>query len=100
MFSSRELTGVAGSLSVRDPHCDRGDHADFLGIDQPESLRTLSSDVKKAKRDIQRIILEAPSKNDAGITRAETFVHILRVFETELSVQLKEWGDVSNIVKV
>ncbi|KAF6758817.1 meiosis protein SPO22/ZIP4 like-domain-containing protein [Ephemerocybe angulata] len=81
VLSTREMITATGTLN-------------------PQILRTMNADIRKAKADIERAVQqEGPLRNADITSRGETYVHVLRIFEAEMCVQLRDWDEVSDIVK-
>ncbi|KAF5339435.1 hypothetical protein D9611_009828 [Ephemerocybe angulata] len=81
VLSTREMITATGTLN-------------------PQILRTMNADIRKAKADIEHAVQqEGPLRNADITSRGETYVHVLRIFEAEMCVQLREWDEVSDIVK-
>ncbi|KAF6758826.1 meiosis protein SPO22/ZIP4 like-domain-containing protein [Ephemerocybe angulata] len=81
VLSTREMITATGTLN-------------------PQILRTMNADIRKAKADIERAVQqEGPLRNADITSRGETYVHVLRIFEAEMCVQLSDWDEVSDIVK-
>ncbi|OSX68031.1 hypothetical protein POSPLADRAFT_1064401 [Postia placenta MAD-698-R-SB12] len=61
-------------------------------------LRPLLDDIAASKKRIRSIIDNKKVDRDES-TRAEPFLHVLRVFETELLSRLREWGRLLSIIE-
>lgn len=66
---------------------------------QHSLLRPLLDDIAASKKRIRSIIDNKKVDRDES-TRAEPFLHVLRVFETELLSRLREWGRLLSIIEV
>ena len=67
---------------------------------QVERLRVITADIKTSKNRITDILNKAKTLDEGEGDRIQYFLHILRVFETEFLVHLKEWNQISQIVQV
>ena len=67
---------------------------------QVERLRVIAADIKTSKNRITDILNKAKTLDEGEGDRIQYFLHILRVFETESLVHLKEWNQISQIVQV
>ena len=67
---------------------------------QVERLRVIAADIKTSKNRITDILNKAKTLDEGEGDRIQYFLHILRVFETEFLVHLKEWNQISQIVQV
>lgn len=63
-------------------------------------MRILWEDIESDKKRIRAIVDEGNVLGDEEISRAESFLHVLRVFEAEILCQLKEWEAVLRVVEV
>lgn len=66
--------------------------------EQHSLLRPLLDDIAASKKRIRSIIDNKKVDRDES-TRAEPFLHVLRVFETELLCRLREWGRLLSIIE-
>ena len=67
---------------------------------QVERLRVITADIKTSKNRITDILNKAKTLDEGEGDRIQYFLHILRIFETEFLVHLKEWNQISQIVQV
>jgi len=71
----------------------------ILTYHQPdEELRKLSGDITSCKTRIQTIIDTTKTLSEDEVIRARACLHVLRVFKTEMLCQLKQWGDIHQIL--
>ena len=67
---------------------------------QEDRLRTCTAEIKAAIDKITDISSRNVFQDDQDNDRLQYFIHALRIYEAEFSVQLKEWKRVSQIVEV
>ena len=67
---------------------------------QEDRLRTSIAEIKAAMDKITGIYNRNVVQNGQDSDRLQYFIHALRIYEAEFSVQLKEWKRVSQIVEV
>lgn len=67
---------------------------------QEDRLRSSSSELKAAMDKITDISNRNVIQDGQDSDRLQYFIHALRIYEAEFSVQLKEWKRVSQIVEV
>lgn len=67
---------------------------------QEDRLRTSTAEIKAAMDRITDISNRNVIQDSQDSDRLQYFIHALRIYETEFSVQLKEWKRVSQIVEV
>jgi hypothetical protein len=67
---------------------------------QEDRLRTSTAEIKAAVDKINDISNRNVMQDGPDSDRLQYFIHALRIYEAEFSVQLKEWKRVSQIVEV
>jgi hypothetical protein len=67
---------------------------------QEDRLRTSTAEIKAAMDKITDISNRNVMQDGRDTDRLQYFIHALRIYEAEFSVQLKEWKRVSQIVEV
>lgn len=67
---------------------------------QASLLRAIAAGIKDAKNRITGVIAKNKVQESVDCDRIQYFLHVLRVFEAEFLVQLKEWDQLSLIVGV
>ena len=67
---------------------------------QEDRLRTSTAEIKAAMDKITDISNKNVMQDGRDSDRLQYFIHALRIYEAEFSVQLKEWKRVSQIVEV
>ncbi|PFH47188.1 hypothetical protein AMATHDRAFT_152750 [Amanita thiersii Skay4041] len=68
------------------------------GSRNEDQLRGIAAEITACKSSILEIIGQHKIVEEADITRAQYFIHTLRIFEAEFLVQLKEWDGLAKIV--
>ncbi|KAG2023937.1 hypothetical protein CC2G_001538 [Coprinopsis cinerea AmutBmut pab1-1] len=79
VFSAREMISATGRID--DQH-----------------LRKIIEDIGESKTAIREVLSKHASDDDKG-DRGEYILHVLRVFEMEFLIQLKDWERVSAVIK-
>ena len=67
---------------------------------QEDRLRTSTGEITAAMDKITNILNRNVMQDGQDSDRLQFFIHALRIYEAEFSVQLKEWKRVSQIVEV
>jgi hypothetical protein len=65
-----------------------------------ERLRLVADEVKSSKGRITGILSRNIIPDSQDLTRMQSFVHILSVFEVELLAQLQEWDELLQTISV
>jgi hypothetical protein len=72
----------------------------IIFVIQEERLRASTAEIKAARDKITDICNRNVVQDGQHSDRLQYFVHALRIYEAEFSVQLKEWKRLSQIVEV
>jgi hypothetical protein len=72
----------------------------MIFVIQEDRLRTSTAEIKAAMVKIFDISNRNVMQDERDSDRLQYFIHALRIYEAEFSVQLKEWKRVSQIVEV
>jgi len=65
---------------------------------QESQLRAVTEEIRACKKRISEILDQHKIPTDTDLTRAQYFIHTLRVFEVEFLAQLRQWNDIEAIV--
>jgi hypothetical protein len=72
----------------------------MLILFQATQLRLVATDVRSSKDRINGIVSLKKIQTPEDVLLAQSFVHTLHVFETELSAQLQDWKQLLQIISV
>ncbi|OBZ78676.1 hypothetical protein A0H81_00254 [Grifola frondosa] len=67
--------------------------------EQATRLRTIYGDITSCKKRIQGVIDNEKLLDNKDLIQTASFVHVLRVFETEIACQLKDWTRALDVVQ-
>ena len=98
VFSAREIMVATGVIDVSQISADEYKHTMF--VTQEDRLRTSTTEIKAAMGKITDISNRNVMQDGRDSDRLQYFIHALRIYEAEFSVQLKEWKRVSQTVEV
>ncbi|KAM6497714.1 hypothetical protein JOM56_005662 [Amanita muscaria] len=68
------------------------------GVVEEDQLRAVSAEISTCKKNIVNFLDQKRLPNETDVTRAQYFVHTLRVFEVEFLAQLRRWDDIAAVV--
>lgn len=68
------------------------------GVVEEDQPRAVSAEISTCKKNIVNFLDQKKLPNETDVTRAQYFVHTLRVFEVEFLAQLKRWDDIAAVV--
>ncbi|PCH33182.1 hypothetical protein WOLCODRAFT_93070 [Wolfiporia cocos MD-104 SS10] len=88
------FAAVAGKVFTMRQRYSQHQHGQF----EPQ-LRTLSEDLTACKKRIQSIIDNAKLLDSDDTSRAVSFIHVLRVFESEILCHLKMWRQLLDVIQ-
>jgi hypothetical protein len=72
----------------------------IMFVMQEDRLRTSTAEIKAAMDKIADISNRNVIQDGQDSDRLQYFIHALRIYEAEFSIQLKEWKRLSQIVEV
>lgn len=66
---------------------------------QNEQLQVITTDIRSCKQKILDILKNDKIKAE-DLSRAQSFIHVLRIFETEMLCHLKDWNSLKQTITV
>ena len=72
----------------------------MLTLPQDDRLLSISAEIKTAKDRIMEICEKKVVQESGDSERIQYFLHALRVYQAELSTQLRDWAQLSQEVDV
>jgi hypothetical protein len=63
-------------------------------------LQVIAADIKSCKQRIMDIMNKNDIRAEQDVSRVQSFVHVLRIFETEMLCHLKDWDTLKQTIAV
>lgn len=67
---------------------------------QGKQLHALTTDISDCRKKILAIIENTVLQTDEDVARVRSYVHVLRIFETEMVCHLEDWTSMMYIITV